>query len=494
MIINSKSSFASITGNMQEQNTRVKAIKSTDNLIKQSYYVVYIPENLNLKELTQKNPPTFKYDLDCFAYLCNCINDDSNCKNIDFTPLYSEILQGKIRKYRIYLDYLIQHKIIIEDKQYFVGVKSRNFKFSDAFNSKVIPYKLTKKTLVNNIFNSLYPSIEKIEKKRAIYKALNNRNSNNTNPDFFERPNHLEKWFNNNLQVNLIEAKEYLNDLLTQGQNQGGVNPMKKYCSRLISIEKLARREFNFNTDSTSGRLHTNLTTLKSELRNYLNYDNQKLISLDIVNSQPYLSLILTNYDLFEKNNMIKRISEYNKIFSTDLLKQNKLKRLVATCQNNHDVKLYNELIINGKIYEYFGNELINHNPLVDLEGLSLRKYAKKKLFQAFFSKNNSIAFCENIKVFKKCFPTIYQIFLIIKGNKSHRALPCVLQKIEAELILNNVTKQISNFDGNIPLYTIHDSIITIEKYKLLVKNILESELLNLTGKMPNIKEELWAH
>jgi hypothetical protein len=44
------------------------------------------------------------------------------------------------------------------------------------------------------------------------------------------------------------------------------------------------------SVDPNVHRFHSNLTCMKSIYRNLLTYDGQKLVSIDIKNSQPYLS------------------------------------------------------------------------------------------------------------------------------------------------------------------------------------------------------------
>jgi hypothetical protein len=66
----------------------------------------------------------------------------------------------------------------------------------------------------------------------------------------------------------------------------------KKYNSRLRALILFHNGTFNAIIDKTAGRLHSVLTQLKSDLRQFITYDGQPLLAIDIVNSQPYLASV----------------------------------------------------------------------------------------------------------------------------------------------------------------------------------------------------------
>ena len=59
-----------------------------------------------------------------------------------------------------------------------------------------------------------------------------------------------------------------------------------------------------FFVDNTSGRLHTNLTQLKTKLRKFVRYDGKVLYSIDLTNSQPFLLQSLLEAELFIKKDL----------------------------------------------------------------------------------------------------------------------------------------------------------------------------------------------
>lgn len=76
--------------------------------------------------------------------------------------------------------------------------------------------------------------------------------------------------------------------------------------------------------------------------------------------------------------------------------------------------------------------------------------------------------------------------------SKSHPTLAVILQNLEADLILNQTCKIISEKNSEIPLYTLHDSIITTEENVEFVQNEMISVLSQNLGISPSIKVEEW--
>ena len=65
-----------------------------------------------------------------------------------------------------------------------------------------------------------------------------------------------------------------------------------------------------------------------------------------------------------------------------------------------------------------------------------------------------------------------------------------MLQKAEADFMLYTVTERILYEIPDIPLYTIHDSIMTLPEYSDYVVSVIEEESLNKYGIKPKLKLE----
>jgi len=472
-----------------------KDLKNTKSLI------LYIPENINLDEILKDSPPDFDYYKDCFVYILHLITSINKkrkeadiIKNKGYTPISKRILQSRIYHYRKYIDYLIDQEIITEDRQYIVGEKSRGLRFTNRYNSKVKKEKIMKKTLVKSIL--------KRKKSVDVKKTA--------------KLDYLEKWWNENLTIDIAGAIECLSKLyLEEVEDEKVEYPLEVFNSRMIPADKLYQKDFLFEVDNTSGRLHTWITQLKSNLRKYIKYDGQTLCNVDITNSQPFLAISLLDQYAYKNNKMRERILMYNsklrkkskdqirttnittngidKIKYHENIKEENTIMIVENELNNQDVRVYKKLVSEGTFYEKFGEMLAKDQSVNFTQKVDFRSEAKNATFGAFFSPNVSITYKPEMRSFKQYFPTVYKVFSTIKqGRKQHPTLACALQNLEADLILNHVCKRISEEYPHIPLYTLHDSIVTTTNYSDCVKLIMEEELEKAIGLKPQIKIEIW--
>jgi len=271
-------------------------------------------------------------------------------------------------------------------------------------------------------------------------------------------------------------------------------NPFQKYNYRFLPISKINIKEFNIVLDTTAGRFHSPLTQLKGKLRQFLKYNGDKLYSIDIVNSQPYLISVLLNNRKFIVNKILKIIQVYNPEARKEGVLFTEIPYYVSKIGNPNkipkNVKNYIKSVSSGLFYEHFG-DLLKKEGLISGNGNELRKKAKNITFSSIFSPNTSIGYNDAIKKFKKVFPDVYHILSLIKfGNGFHRTLACSLQNFEANLILHKACKIISEKAPNAPIFTLHDSIITTKEYIPLVEFVMMQVLTEAIGFPPVLKTE----
>jgi len=446
-------------------------------------YTLYIPENLNLDQIILNTPPDFKYHKDYFVYILHLINDiltKHEDKDYDSAPLYSSLLKARIgNDYRKYLTYLVENNILVENTQYIVGKKSKSFSFAEEYAlSKLVPVTITKSTLI-----------------KSLKKFINlNEEGLRILPDFINADyDYILKWLNNKLTINVNGAESLLNDLFLKEiwscplGKEGAV--LKKMYRRGIAVSKIDKTGFYPHFDTTSGRLHTPLTQLKKELRMFLKYDGKKLVSIDIKNSQPYLSTILFNEETFKKNKVQDKINLYNNI---DYNKSPISFYYVSKKDLPLDIKNYIKQVVSGKFYEEFAEVLKTENLLTD-KGEDIRKTAKIIAFRTMFSPNSHKQHVKEIQLFERVYPNVYKNFAFLKkGKDKYNTLACLLQNIEAELILKIICKEISVKLPNAPIFTIHDSIITTVDYHEKVKQIMYNILKDKVGYAPELSIEFW--
>jgi len=199
--------------------------------------------------------------------------------------------------------------------------------------------------------------------------------------------------------------------------------------------KRLARR-------TRTGRISNFLTTNKREVRDYLLYrNNEKLVELDFNAFHPYLLSIIVSTGLGYQ--------------SIDELMPD-------------DLRLYLQLAEQGIVYEYF-YDLTGNGYENDFE----RDKFKKGFYSGYFfnRKYNVVNKSKVGKIFKTNFPTVHNYIIDNYINKG-RTLANALQVEEADLLINNIYKQL--YEENIWSATINDSVVCRKKDKEKVYSLME--------------------
>ncbi len=504
-------------------------------------YKLYVPQNLDLDNILRDYPPNFKglpknYSnyRSKFLYILHLINSIPNSKsNFDFDehfgfiPVNKEYLQSRIHEYKLYIDYLITHGIITEGTSYIPLKRSRGLQFSPKYRTPVKSVTIT--------CNSLIKSIVTKNKNRNLERE--------------EKLSFLFEWFNKLLTINDDQAIKFIHDNHNEAFKKViAKREKKKYSlkyklllpsvsevvrlgniSKLLTITQIKEANYNFilKIDSTTGRLHSPLTRLKKELRKFLKYNDKTLVSIDITNSQPLMSLIILDFDIFMRLNVKDLISKYNPSYKDKVLvDQDNIKHispspsytmlvnLINKLKNKGDIIEYKRAIVNGNFYERFG-EILLEKKLIPFEILSIenlekrsqqiRKFAKIATFQSLFDTTRAHYYNNVVKAFKACFPHVYMIFQQVKSGhrkvlqngktireSAYNTLACILQRFESYLVLEKICVEINEMDPNIPIFTIHDSVVTITDHKDKVKQIFCKNVTELLGVNPCLEIEEW--
>jgi hypothetical protein len=94
-------------------------------------------------------------------------------------------------------------------------------------------------------------------------------------------------------------------------------------------------------------------------------------------------------------------------------------------------------------------------------------------------------------RLFKQTFPSVYEIFSLIKKSKKQN-LAILLQQIESYIFTQRIALRLTTDHPTIPFWTIHDSLVTTKTHIELVEKIVRDELLDCIGLPPTLKREYW--
>jgi hypothetical protein len=251
----------------------------------------------------------------------------------------SKILQKRVRGYNNYLQYLVSNNILECDNQYISGEISREYRFTlpyQTFNKEVV---ITKYTLVKNLKPFYLPKM----KPGGRY-------------------HYLTKWFNVDLTIDYSAADDYLYLEYLANCNAGIAFPEYRYNITNCNAIRLRDHDFYYHVDSTVNRFHSNLTSSKKCLRNFISYGGSGLVAIDIKNCQPWLSTLMFNPAFYEKrkrssSSLFTLYSLLNSSSSSSYLTSPSImlvkNELLLRGRGKDDIDMYCQKVDDGTLYEY---------------------------------------------------------------------------------------------------------------------------------------------
>ena len=182
-------------------------------------------------------------------------------------------------------------------------------------------------------------------------------------------------------------------------------------------VDELALKAVNdgciaFNPEDEFGRrYHSNLTNLRSDLRQYLQVDGQPLVQIDISNSQPLFQAVVAE-------------------------------------QRGVVCPAYKQVCEEGQLYEFLGEKT----------GLTRRRTKQQMMSSVFFGRNDSRS--RTKRAFRKHFPEVAALLDRIKAV-DHAELARLLQRAESDFVIRTVCDRLRREHPKMFVATIHDSVVT---------------------------------
>ena len=324
--------------------------------------------------------------------------------------------------YNYYINYLVSNGVLVLKTNYQNGVTSRIY----ALNENIFVYKIKR-----------YKNFDKVLLKKYKHKFIDMIHIDDTSKSSLIEPLIKEKLVSDlfSVKIEYDRAIFFLDSLKHQD--------IDIYNRNIYSVDCINDKHIFYHFDSY-GRMHTNYTILKSFIRkNCLLIDGEETCELDISNSQPlFLSKIIRDS-------------------GTKWVDQN-------------EFELFSYLVESGGYYEYMmSKSKFDKNTI------------KKMTYKVLFGRNRSNNKCDIL--FESNFPTIHNFIKLYKKEFSnYKILAYDLQKMESNLIFNNIIKTIINIYPDIKIITIHDSIVFPVKYREIVKSIFNKTLKELFNNYPS--------
>lgn len=445
----------------------------------------YLPENLDLKPILSDLKPSFSSQpsewIDYASYLVDLIFKGTHFADRASTGGYVTLMVKYLRKVIPQAKFdslrtrLIKQDVIEMDKQYIVGKKSMGYRLCGEYRKSVHR---------RHIIAS--PKVAK--RIRRVH------HENIMGMDDVHR--YLWKQFKR-VDFNLREAME----IVHRHEQKLAANERGFLPTIFLAAEELSTGNW-LPTVCKYGRFHTPLTRLLSNCRRALRINGQRLVNLDIANSQPLFFgvLLAQKQDLFYSSytcpprvaggglgGCISQKVDYlggTGVFGAKgVVIDGSESVFPDSCANSRhsdlipeDVQTYLTLVQEGRLYDH----------LAENSTLSRRQFKEKLFCDVFYGQNyiNS----KLTRAFKKLFPTVYSHIRNYKKS-NYRRLAWLMQKTESDYMINGVCRRLMLDYPEITFLTIHDSILTSPDHAGTVKTVMLEEFVKL-GMRPTIRVE----
>lgn len=471
-------------------------------------YFAMLPSNFNLEEHLEKYPlhehgfkSNLRFDTDKLIYILGLLHSIP-AKNKDliredgYIPISTPHLRNHIKDYRPYMDYLINTGVLECDEIYHDG-RAMRYRLTSLYKDAPLEERHMRRFDLNEV----NPILERDE---------------NTLNDY----SYLSYWYEQKkLNIDSVIAKKYVEEYRIKkklggkaswdiSKNSNLIDPDNQYGRDKNNIVSLSIHDYKAQINPHVHRLYSTLTSISKAYRNFVSYDGKELVAIDLKNCQPYLSCLLFNPEFWAEDSTlylnfnqlppniiesIKFIPPREKAIPILIELDRYLKSL-----NGNEFNEYRELVSSGLLYEKVISWVYNET---DIE--ISREQSKTAIFTLIYSPNRFNREHPNywlMKYYKKIFPAVTDVFSILKreyqgieDEKQHARFACLLQAIESEIILHRCCKKIwEQADHKIPIFTVHDSIVTTVGNEAFAQEIMEDEIFKCIGMPPKLDLQPW--
>jgi hypothetical protein len=423
---------------------------------------VYLPDTLSLDQL-----PTKWVDYAAWVvgrvYLEQHLNKGRHDRD-DFTRLWSVALKQVLpkRDYRRIMECLIDAGILEEDPSYRAGDASRTgysrgYRISPRYRYRP--------------FRAAWLDHPELVRKLA-------------------RRRQREE------DCKLAPIHRYLRDMVRR------LEVAPEFPSASLALAAIADQESWFCV-CRQGRVHTALTGVRRADRRFLRFDGQPLGQVDIVNSQAlFLALAVKGANRHPGAEELKAYQQWVQagpssstnsipppnpthppVTHTHTPTHHTHPPYVGTYSSNRhndDIDEFFHLCVEGNIFRR----------LMDLTGLA-RETAKRRFYAVAYGKPRN----SNTKVgraFKGAFPRTWAAICRLKGQ-DHGGLARWMQTVESYTVIWRVGHRLMRELPGAPLFTIHDSLVTTEKYVGQFRELLCDEFRRVWGVAPQTTEKAFV-
>ncbi len=376
---------------------------------------------------------------------------DPRCRDSGWVPLSSRILRrvmgtrcvGRVRELAESIGY------VLWDKSYSAGSHAQSYRIGRRYaHAKLKPYKLTDAGMLANMRRER----ERMADEQA--RRLAEPGSTITPEVFDHLRQHLDR-----LRSDRVEPQ----------------SPTEQ-----VIIDRIRRRA-SWAKVCEYGRLHTVLTSLPRRLRQHLHVDGQRLVAVDVGESQPLFIAVGLMHHPYVRDHT----------HAPPLMWRNDYQ--------NDDNSGYAERGAGPTMWPQVPDDLGDWLRLCEGRGLYKavaellgvdRKAAKEPVMAALFGKPNHRTRAS--RALESMFSGTWEAIVGIKRRHGYKVLAHAGQRAESRFIFKCCVRRLMDEHPDLWLGTVHDSIVTITGQEGIVERIMRDEFTKL-GLHPTLTVERWG-
>ena len=410
---------------------------------------------------------------------------------------------------------LLDHGVVVCNGVWKKGIHSMGYRLADQYRTAVVRVEVTKRTVA----------------AKVVRHRLRRLDEPVTAEQFTATERYLRDWLMK-VRIDTDRAFQIIDATPEKRRKKRSKrNPMKLvkrkarklvagYAKALnrMTVEQISHREFDFNVDAFGHRVHTPITRLLTGARSCLSFadDPDPLVSLDVANSQIVFFILLL------REHRLDRLADLPGHFESELLRgignggsgrdgegpagrngpaeQDGPADGTASSEGpadrnggwdylREDERRFEDLTISGRLYDHL---MDRHNRTAEPDQrITDRKTFKHCLFRDVFYCNPREGYVRTsplTKLFKAEFPNVWD-FICGAKEGDWKNLSRQMQRRESTYMIGCVVQRLMDHHADIPVLTVHDSIVTPRRHAATVRRIMMAEFDRL-GVQPKVHVE----
>jgi hypothetical protein len=274
-------------------------------------------------------------------------------------------------------------------------------------------------------------------------------------------------------------------------------------------LNKLKEHDINFNSSENNHRFYNGLTNLPKVLRQFLFVNGKEIGEVDISACQVYIFATVLNPQFcsadsgmeFHINNIYPKLMTHFK--NLDMVNFSRISGnnhyLLGEYVNVNDKKeierFSNFDFANKDFYSSLAEDILKQE--TDIEEINdeviklNRNSVKKSIMNILFNQNEIHREADRVNIgFGANYLQVDKFITLFHRLYTSRDFALLLQRCEAFIVLEKATFNIIKKHPTVPIFTIHDCIITTMDNIKLVESEMVQEIEKVTKKQVGVKSE----